>query len=162
MTDLHSALLATIRAYPGGQPAMAEALGYKSLAALRNRLYEIKGQQISLTEAVDMMHLSKTSILAETIAELAGGVFVPLPDTDEIENQELLFITQELAAEVGAMSGELREYIRNDGQIDLTESHALRNASHRLFAIVQQLIVIAVRIYGTAEAQGEINAARRK
>ena len=66
---LRSTYVAMCRSFPGGTAAMAAAMGY-TVDALRNRIYEKKGQSISVEDALLMQEFSGTKHFAN---EVQGG-----------------------------------------------------------------------------------------
>lgn len=135
-----------IGAFGHGPDALAVAMGL-SPAGLNNRRYCIKGQQLSEDELLAMQALSGTRLYAEYIAARSGGVFVPLPDAGEVDNDELLNRQLELAEEVGALARLMKDSIR-DGSINAGERSALYEEASKLFRMAHELVGVAVLVYG--------------
>lgn len=135
-----------ISAFGHGPDALAVAMGL-SPAGLNNRRYCIKGQQLSEDELLAMQALSGTRLYAEYIAARSGGVFVPLPDAAEVDNDELLNRQLELAEEVGALARLMKDSIR-DGSINAGERSALYEEASKLFRMAHELVGVAVLVYG--------------
>lgn len=135
-----------IGAFGHGPDALAVAMGL-SPAGLNNRRYCIKGQQLSEDELLAMQALSGTRLYAEYIAARSGGVFVPLPEAAEVDNDELLNRQLELAEEVGALARLLKDSIR-DGSISAGERSALHEEASKLFRMAHELVGVAVLVYG--------------
>lgn len=98
--DMRRAYLEMIRAFPGGWDAMAAALGV-TRAGLENRIYERKGQSLHVETARQMQAFSGCPAFAEAVAADAGGVFLPLPEAEEVGSDELLAMFNQLYAELG-------------------------------------------------------------
>lgn len=135
-----------ISAFGHGPDALAVAMGL-SPAGLNNRRYCIKGQQLSEDELLAMQALSGTRLYAEYIAARSGGVFVPLPEAAEVDNDELLNRQLELAEEVGALARLMKDSIR-DGSINAGERSALYEEASKLFRMAHELVGVAVLVYG--------------
>jgi hypothetical protein len=135
-----------IGAFGHGPDALAVAMGL-SPVGLNNRRYCIKGQQLSEDELLAMQALSGTRLYAEYIAARSGGVFVPLPEAAEVDNDELLNRQLELAEEVGALARLMKDSIR-DGSINAGERSALYEEASKLFRMAHELVGVAVLVYG--------------
>lgn len=107
------------RAMNGGWSTMAASLGL-SKNALENRVYERKGQSIDVHMAMQMQANSGTAHFAEAIATESGGVFIPLPDSGEIDHEDIQHVYMELVEEVGRLAREWRDATR-DGEVDAKE-----------------------------------------
>lgn len=116
--------LEMIRAYPGGWEAMAAALGM-SKDALENRLYERKGQQITVQTAMQMQAFSGTSFFAEAVAHESGGIFIPIQSFDGIADIELLDGYTAMVEDEGKFATDFRSALK-DGTITRKEFELLR------------------------------------
>lgn len=134
-----------IRAFPGGWDAMAAAVGL-SKDALENRIYERKGQTITVELAELMQKLSSTTFFAEGVSRDAGGVFLKLPEGRDIGNEELLAEFNLLYAELGQLSGKFREYVADDN-IDITERADLDAEALKIHRTVEELLALTYRVY---------------
>nr|DAR86411.1 MAG TPA: regulatory protein [Caudoviricetes sp.] len=132
----------------GGHSTCAAMLGL-TCAALENRLYGIKGQQISIEQAMLLQRLTESTDFAEAVAQESGGVFVALPELDEaamvgLDIQEgFLNLFTQLANMVQKHSD-----ITQDGRVTKWESAVLWREVSK---ISQQLAAVAVmtdRVYG--------------
>lgn len=147
------AYLAMIRAYPGGWDAMAAACGM-SRASLENRIYERKGQTVSVELAELMQSFSGTTHFAEEVARGAGGVFMRLPEVAEVGNEELLGEFNKLYAELGDLSGKFRTYAADD-EINRTERADLERVSQEIHRTVSELMALMFSVYCKPEASAE-------
>jgi hypothetical protein len=134
-----------IGAFPGGWEAMAGALGM-SVSSLENRVYERKGQCVSVHLAQQMQAFSGTTLFAEGIAAESGGVFVRLPDVREVGNDELLSEFNLLYAELGELSAKFREYVQDD-EISEKERADLNDVAHHIHQTVEQLLALMYQVY---------------
>lgn len=137
--------LEMIRAFPGGWEAMAGALGMTK-DALENRLYERKGQQLTVQTAMQMQAFSGTTHFAEGVAQESGGVFLKLPETRDIGNEELLAEFNLLYAKLGELSGKFREYVK-DNEISKTERADLDATAQEIHRTVEELLALSYSVY---------------
>lgn len=135
-----------VAAFGHGTDALAAAMGLTS-AGLSNRRYGHKGQQLSEDELLGMQALSSTTLYAEYIASRSGGVFVALPSTSEVDNEELFRRQLALAKEVGALAALMESSLQN-GSIDAGERNALYDEAGKLFRMAHELVGVAVMVYG--------------
>jgi hypothetical protein len=143
---LRKAYQSMIRAFNGGAPAMAGALGM-SEASLQNRVYEVKGQAVQTETALAMQRLSGTTFFAEAVAELSGGMFVVLPEVDEhCDNEELLSKFTQILGDLGELASTHREAIK-DGVVNDREKHDLEHVAAAAHRHIQELLTLTFRIY---------------
>jgi hypothetical protein len=134
-----------IRAFPGGWDAMAGACGM-SRQSLENRIYERKGQTVSVELAELMQSFACTTHFAEGVARDAGGVFMKLPEVGDVGNEELLSEFNKLYAELGQMSGKFRAYVADD-LISDTERADLNAEAQEIHRTLEQLLALTYRVY---------------
>ncbi|OYY46257.1 MAG: hypothetical protein B7Y56_03115 [Gallionellales bacterium 35-53-114] len=134
-----------IRAFPGGWEAMAAAMGF-SKDALENRIYERKGQTLTVHQAEQMQAFSGTSLFAEGVARDTGGVFIKLPAAREIGNDELLSEFNLLYAKLGELSATFREAVK-DNDIDKAEKADLDAIGQEIHCTVQELLALTYSVY---------------
>jgi hypothetical protein len=148
---LRKAYQAMIRAFNGGAPAMAGALGM-SEASLQNRIYEVKGQTIQTETALAMQRLSGTTFFAEAIAEFSGGMFMELPEVDEhCDNEELLTKFTQILGDLGELARTHSAAIK-DGSVSATERTNLEHIAQHAHRHIQELLTLTFRIYCRPEA----------
>lgn len=134
-----------IKAFPGGWDAMAAAIGLSRMG-LENRIYERKGQAVMVETALAMQSSSGTTHFAEAIAREAGGVFVRLPDTQEVGNEELLAEFNRLYAELGGLSAKFSLYVA-DNEISSSERADLDDEAQKIHRTVEELLALTYRVY---------------
>lgn len=148
--EIRKSYLAMIKEFGGGADAMAAALAM-SKAALHNRIYEIKGQGILVDTAMQMQALSRSTHFAEAVASESGGVFVKLPDPDEIDREELLVKFNELYGHLGDLSTKFKDSI-SDNEIDKKERKALQSLGHEIHQTIEELLALTFVIYCQQDA----------
>ncbi|UTH73322.1 YmfL family putative regulatory protein [Chromobacterium sp. IIBBL 290-4] len=145
MDRLRTAYQTMCKAMPGGWPAMAAALGF-SKDGLENRVYERKGQSVSVHEALQMQAFSGTTLFAEAVAAEAGGVFIPLPDVEAVDDEEIQRVYMELVDEVGRLAREWREATR-DGEVDKRERQRLEAIRDAICTKVTQMNHLTFQVF---------------
>lgn len=112
--------MAAVAAFPGGRECAAAHLGL-DLKRFDNQLYENAGHRPLSDEQVRQLELvAGTILLADYLASLYGGVFVPMPEQGELDNLDLY--ARSLAADVA--EGKVAQIIAKalqDGRIDEAE-----------------------------------------
>lgn len=80
-STINQALREMAQSPNGGYATSAAMLGMTK-AGLENRLYEVKGQRLSIDDAMLLQRLTERTDFAEAVAAESGGVFVPVPEMD--------------------------------------------------------------------------------
>jgi len=114
--------------------------------ALDNRIYERKGQEFTVRQALRMQAVSNTTLFAEQIAKESGGVFVKLPSVEHIDNDLLLTKFAELSAEVGELSREFADFTK-DGEIDPKERAKMEITGQAIHRKTEEMMAVMFRIY---------------
>lgn len=146
---MRATYIAMCRAFPGGLVAMASALGY-SFDALKNRIYEKKGQSISVEDALLMQEFSGTKHFANEVARQSGGVFLEVIPAGIRERSELLTEFNRLTQELGELSKDYELSVR-DGQIDGAEKAMLKRQAYRIHKQLEKILAISFAIYEVRE-----------
>lgn len=133
------------KAMPGGWPVMAAALGM-SKDGLENRVYERKGQSVSVHEAMQMQAFCEASYFAEAVAAESGGVFIPLPNIHAVDDEEIQRVYMELVDEVGRLAREWREATR-DGVVDKRERQRLEAIRNAICTKVTQMNHLTFQVF---------------
>ena len=136
--------LAMIRRFPGGMDAMAAALGL-SRCALENRIYERRGQAVSVDQALLMSEFTNSNEFARFVAERAGGVFVPLPPVSP-DRDALLDRWNQLYVEVGELS-QCFQKSTVDGEIDAKERDSLLKEAQDVHRVLRELLAVTFAVY---------------
>lgn len=143
---MRATYVAMCRAFPGGMSAIAPAMGY-TYEALRNRIYEKKGQSISVDDALLMQEFSGTKHFANQVASLSGGVFLEVIPVVIRERTELLTEFNRLTQELGLLSQKYELSVR-DGQIEKSEKAMLKQQAYRIHKQIEKILAISFAIYG--------------
>lgn len=82
-------VLEVINAYPGGRECAAARLGYP-LKKFDNHAYENAGHRPLTDEQLHLLEQAAgTTFLPDFVCGLYGGVFVPMPESGELDNLDL-------------------------------------------------------------------------
>lgn len=144
--ELRNAAQEMAKGCDGGWTTMASSLGM-SLAALENRVYERKGQEMSVHEFLQMQAFSGKTSFAEAVARLSGGVFLKLPDVEQASNEELLVMFNALYSKVGKLASRFNEAIA-DGEVCEREKKDLNAIKTQIHASVEALLQVTYTVYG--------------
>lgn len=133
---------AVVAAYPGGRDCAAARLGFP-VKKLDNHLYENAGSQ-PLTD--DQLHRLEeqagTTHLPDYICALYGGVFVPMPTAEALDNVDLYRRSLETDIREGRVDQIIAQAL-NDGRIEEAELAEII-AAHRLHIAARHAEVGAV------------------
>lgn len=133
------------RAMPGGWATMAASLGM-SIDALENRVYERRGQEVTVHLARQMQANSGTTLFAEAIAAAAGGVFVALPQPGEHGAEEIMGVYMQLVDEVGRLAREWTDSTA-DGVLDGREIARLEQLRQNICAQVTKMHQLTLQVF---------------
>lgn len=150
---MRATYIAMCKAFPGGFTAIASAVGY-TYDALKNRIYEKKGQSISVEDALLMQDFSGTKHFANEVARQSGGVFLEVIPTGISDRTELLTEFNRLTQELGELSKDYELSVR-DGRIDKNEKVALKRQAYRIHKQIEKILAISFEIYNTGEDDDE-------
>lgn len=142
---IRNAVLQIIGSVSGTWAVSAAYLGM-SEAALRSRVYENKGWQLSTRDALSLQQMSGTTHFAEAIAIESGGTFVKLPGMDEIENDSIQALFNQNYAELGALFSTFTAAI-GDGEIDDAERALLQAKGEQLHRKTETLLALIFSVY---------------
>jgi hypothetical protein len=135
----------TIAGIRGGWTVAAAHIGM-TLSALENRVYEKKGQQLSLRDTLALQYLAGNTMVVDWVCEQSGGTFVKLPDGDDLGNQELLTKFNELHGEIGRLSMEFNDATK-DNVISSAEAERLRSVGAEISKTTQELLALTFKIF---------------
>lgn len=124
--DHRKAVIKMVTAVNGGWTVAAAHLGMTE-NALRNRVYETKGQSLSTNDKIALQELSSTTYFVEALAVTSGGTFVKLPGIDEMENDSIQKLFAENYRELGRLYDAYTSAVEDD---EITDAEMARMESH--------------------------------
>lgn len=137
--------LGMIKAFPGGWDAIAAALGM-SRNGLENRVYERKGQGITVDTALQLQAFSDTTLFAEAVAASSGGAFVKLPADLSEGNEVLAKKFREVYVRLGGFAARFEE-VTADDVIDDRERADLDAIMDGLHKSLAEMMALTYRVY---------------
>lgn len=138
---------AIIAAYPGGRDCAAARLGL-DIKKFDNHAYESAGHRPLTDEQILLLEQQiGTAYLPEYIAAQYGGVFVPMPDAEELDNMELYHRAVDTAKRRGRVDLIIAKALE-DGAIDEGEANAILDA-HRRYVSARHAEIAAVIVLHT-------------
>lgn len=144
--DLRKAVVRMVNAVNGGWTVAAAHLGMTE-NALRNRVYETKGQTLSTNDKIALQELSDTKLFVEALAAISGGTFVRLPEIGQIGSESVQLMFNEMYAELGEHFKLFMAAIAGDGVIDTTERNDIEAHGAELHRKVEQLQALMFSLY---------------
>jgi hypothetical protein len=107
-------LRAVIAAFPGGRECAASRLGL-DLKRFDNRLYENAGHKPLADDEIHALEqLAGTTYLPDYLCGLYGGVFVPMPEAEQLNNLALYSRGMDTAVKRGAVDKLIAEALRDE------------------------------------------------
>lgn len=149
--NIRQAYQGMINSFPGTWDAMAAALGL-TRDALSNRVYERRNQSLTVEQSLQMQEFSNTTLFAETVATLSGGVFIKLVEPGAIAQEDLHAKFQELWSKLGELSRAYTAYT-DDNFIDAREKADLQRISDEIQRTMQELMALMFQIYCSHEQE---------
>nr|WP_314269845.1 YmfL family putative regulatory protein [uncultured Kingella sp.] len=131
----------------GGHATTAAMLGMTA-AALENRLYEIKGQQISIEQAMLLQRMTERTDFAQAVAQESGGVFVRLPEIDAaaMQGEDITACFLNAVEKLGVLSAQWRA-ATDDGRVNSRESGELLHTARETAKFVLAVSVLTDHIF---------------
>lgn len=151
---LVAAIRKTISALPGGYDEAPEWLGKKERGdkkgitsdSLFNRLRTDGDQMFPLGWAIVLQKAGGTYHVAHAVARASGGIFIPTPEPDEVENADINQRLIEAFEQIARYSQEIKKSIE-DGVIDPREQAAISNELYLTIAKLQEHSTLVFRVF---------------
>lgn len=143
--DLRKAVVRMVNAVNGGWTVAAAHLGMTE-NALRNRVYETKGQTLSTNDKLTLQELSGTTLFVEALAAASGGTFVRLPEIGQHGSESIQLMFNEMYSELGEHFKLFMAAIE-DGVIDSVERTDIQAHGAELHRKVEQMQALMFSLY---------------
>ncbi|UJD90115.1 hypothetical protein FS594_15755 [Rahnella aquatilis] len=157
MLGLKSVVKAMCAAYPGGRSAMAGALDMTE-TRFNNNLYEKNGCRFfEIDELIAMEDISGTSYLAQYYAHRRGGLFVDIPQLDELDQVELFSKSVRTAAHRGQVDMIIQSSLA-DGVIDELEAEKIMDCHRQHLAARDAEVRAVLALFGKKSKAGKGDA----
>jgi hypothetical protein len=148
-TWLVAAIRKTISSLPGGYAEAAEWLGVTE-NALFNRLRSDGDQIFPMGWAMVLQQASGVNYIADAVARHSGGVYVALPDIEEVDNADINQRLLEVVEQIGSYSQQIRTAI-DDGVVEPHEKAAINDELYLAIAKLQAHATLVYQIFCAPE-----------
>ncbi len=149
----------TIAALPGGYAEAADWLDVTE-NALFNRLRADGDQIFPLGWAMVLQRAAGTHHIADAVAQSAGGVFVSLPEIEEVENADINQRLLEVIEQIGSYSKQIRSAIE-DGVVEPHEQAAINDELYLSISKLQEHAALVYKIFCISESNDARECAAR-
>lgn len=141
-----------IRTYAGGREAAANRLGMK-LKKFDNHAYENAGcTPLSDVQIFTLEQESGTYHLANYVASMYGGRFIPVADPESLDNVELYARSLQVAAKRGCVDQAIAQALE-DGSISEEEAELILDANNLHLAARHAEVLAAIALYREGRTQ---------
>ncbi|MDM3448024.1 protein YmfL [Citrobacter sp. Cb027] len=139
----------TITAFPGGYAEAADWLDVTE-NALFNRLRSDGDQIFPLGWAMVLQRASGTHYIADAVAQSANGVFVSLPEVEDVENADINQRLLEVIEQIGSYSKQIRSAIE-DGVVEPHERTAINSELYLSISKLHEHAALVYKIFCVPE-----------
>ena len=141
----------TIADLPGGYEEAPSWLGSKvTVDSIFNRLRTNGDQVFPLGWAMVLQKASGEHHIAHAIARASGGVFNPLPDMDDVDNEDINQRLIEVFEQIARYSQQVKSAI-DDGVIDTRERSVINDELYLAIAKLQEHSALLYRVFCISE-----------
>lgn len=138
-------IIQMIEKVPGGKSAVAGFLGFTE-NELNNRLYQTKGQRFKDEELIAIQNEFGLTDCTDELCRQAGGVFVKVPNIEELDSVEIASQQVHEMAMRGALFAFLESAMK-DGEITEQEELKLRQAVNKHLSATVNSIESVITLY---------------
>ena len=142
----------TIAALPGGYAEAADWLDVTE-NALFNRLRADGRSRIfpRWDGAMVLQRAGGTHFIADAVAQSANGVFVSLPDVEDVDNADINQRLLEVIEQIGSYSKQIRSAIE-DGVVEPHEKTAINDELYLSISKLQEHAALVYKIFCVSES----------
>lgn len=145
-------LSAVIAAFPGGRECAATRLGL-DLKRFDNRLYENAGHKPLTDDEIHALEqLAGTTYLPDYLSSLYGGVYVPMPNAEQLDSTELYSLSMGTAVKRGKVDALIAKALA-DGEIDEAELAEIIAAHRQHLAARHTEVGAVITLHRKQESQ---------
>lgn len=137
---------AIICSYPGGRECAAARIGL-ALKKFDNHAYENNNSRpLTDIQLYQLEQETGTQHFPNYVASMYGGLFVPVPDIDTMDNVEMYALSVQVAAKRGCVDQEIARALA-DGVISEAEAEHILNAHNLHMAARHAEVLAAIDLY---------------
>ncbi len=149
----NGAILNMVNEFQGGRAAIAAMLVVDP-TRFKNQLHEQKGMRISTETALTIQEFTGRTDFAEAVAHQSGGVFVKMPEHDNLVRADIHETFTETTKNIGLLIQEFLEAIK-DGELDEIEHRRLEARKDNACSNLALAIHMIVEVYKRKQSTGE-------
>ena len=149
----NGAILNMVNEFQGGRAAIAAMLVVDP-TRFKNQLHEQKGMRISTETALTIQEFTGRTDFAEAVAHQSGGVFVKMPEHDNLVRADIHETFTETTKNIGLLIQEFLEAIE-DGELDEIEHRRLEARKDKACSYLALAIRMIVEVYKRKQSTGE-------
>jgi len=143
-----------IRSYPDGREGAAVRLGM-NVKKFDNHAYESAGcSPLSDAQVYMLEQISGTSHFPNYVAQMYGGLFVPVADPETLDNVELYARSVQVSAKRGCVDQAIAQALE-DGSINEEEAEIILNAHNLHMAARHAEVLAAIDLYRIKPGNGQ-------
>ena len=149
----NGSVLNMVNEFQGGRAAIGAMLSVDPIR-FKNQLHEQKGMRISTETALTIQEFTGRTDFAEAVAHQSGGVFVKMPEHDNLVRADIHETFTETTKNIGLLIQEFLEAIK-DGELDEIEHRRLEARKDKACSNLALAIHMIVEVYKRKQSTGE-------
>ena len=149
----NGSVLNMVNEFQGGRAAIGAMLSVDPIR-FKNQLHEQKGMRISTETALTIQEFTGRTDFAEAVAHQSGGVFVKMPEHDNLVRADIHETFTETTKNIGLLIQEFLEAIE-DGELDEIEHRRLEARKDKACSNLALAIRMIVEVYKRKQSTGE-------
>ena len=134
-----------ILAYPGGRECASTRLGFEDIKQFDNHLYE-NSRPLTESQIFQLEQDTGTTHFPEYIADMYGGMFVPVAQPESLDNLEMYTMCVKTAAKRGTVDQIIAQALE-DGVIDQGEADAILKAESLHMAARHAEVLAVIQLH---------------
>ena len=149
----NGAILNMVNEFQGGRAAIGAMLCVDPIR-FKNQLHEQNGMRVSTETALTIQEFTGRTDFAEAVAHLSGGVFVKMPEHDNLVRADINETFLQTTKGIGLLIQEFLEAIE-DGVLDDIEHRRLEARKDKACSNLALAIHMIVEVYKRKQSTGE-------